>query len=89
MYDANITALADQLTLGKTYIISNATVKDNKSLYKTTDEEKVWSITGRTRVEELNENNLDYLFSKYELTPFDALEHYMDSDTNISTNTTI
>lgn len=84
IYDANITALQDQLQLGKTYILSNATVRHNRSTFTNSAEEKVWSITGKTRIEEVNENNLNFLFSTYEVTPFHELERYMDKNMNIS-----
>lgn len=30
--------------------------------------EKIWTITGKSKIEELNEDNLNFLFSQYELT---------------------
>ncbi|CAA3000363.1 Hypothetical predicted protein [Olea europaea subsp. europaea] len=62
LYDANITALNDQLDLGKTYVFSNATVTDNKSQFRSFADEKIWTITGRTKIEELHENNLNFVF---------------------------
>ncbi|CAA3012713.1 Hypothetical predicted protein [Olea europaea subsp. europaea] len=70
MYDANITALNNQFELGKTNIVSNATVKDFKSEFRSFPEQKMWNVTGRTNVEELNEDNLNVMFSKFELTAF-------------------
>lgn len=84
LYDTNITALNDQLQLGKTYIISNATVKENRSQFKTSPDEKIWTITGRTKIEELHENNLNFIFLQYQLTPFHELEQHMDKNSNIS-----
>jgi hypothetical protein len=84
LYDTNITALNDQLQLGKTYIISNATVKENRSQFKTSLDEKIWTITGRTKIEELHENNLNFIFLQYQLTPFHELEQHMDKNSNIS-----
>ncbi|CAA2999701.1 Hypothetical predicted protein [Olea europaea subsp. europaea] len=83
MYDANIIALEDQLKLGKTYVGSNATIKDNKSQFRSSQEDKIWNITGKTKIEELNMNNLNFLLSKYKLTPFDKLEKHIDKNVNI------
>jgi len=48
LYDTNITALNHQLELGKTYIVSNATVKENRSHFKScsSSDQKIWTITG-------------------------------------------
>ncbi|KAL2455154.1 FAD binding 3 domain-containing protein [Abeliophyllum distichum] len=73
LYDANINAFEDQLILGKTYLISNANLG-----------EKQWTITGRTRIEELPEDNMALIFSTYEFTAFDELEKFMDSNKDIS-----
>ncbi|CAA2961640.1 Hypothetical predicted protein, partial [Olea europaea subsp. europaea] len=83
MYDANITALNDEFQLGKTYVVSNTTVKDFKSEFQSSPDQKIWNITGRMKVEELNEDNLNILFSKYKLTPFDQLKRHMDKNTDI------
>ncbi|KAL2492233.1 Uncharacterized protein Adt_27861 [Abeliophyllum distichum] len=84
LYDANINAFEDQLILGKTYLISNATVRDTKHEYRSLVGEKQWTITGRTRIEELPEDNMALIFSTYEFTAFDELEKYMDSNKDIS-----
>ncbi|CAA2992823.1 Hypothetical predicted protein [Olea europaea subsp. europaea] len=84
IYDTNITTLADELTLGKTYMLSNATVKDNRNEFRGSLEDKVWTITAKTKIEELKEDNLNLLFSRYELTAFNKLERYMDSNEEIS-----
>lgn len=41
-------------------------------------------IYGETRVEELNEYNLKFVFSIYQLTPFHEVEQYMDTDADLS-----
>lgn len=84
MYDANITALDDQLKLGKTYIVSNATVKDIKSEFQSSPGEKIWTISGRTKIEEVHEIHLNFLFSTYELTSFNELQEHLDKNTSIS-----
>ncbi|CAA2992822.1 Hypothetical predicted protein [Olea europaea subsp. europaea] len=84
IYDTNIMALADELTLGKTYMLSNATVKDNRNEFRGSLEDKVWTITAKTKIEELKEDNLNLLFLRYELTAFNKLERYMDSNEEIS-----
>lgn len=84
MYDANITALDDQLKLGKTYIVSNAAVKDIKSEFQSSPGEKIWTISGRTKIEEVDEIHLNFLFSTYELTSFNELQEHLDKNTSIS-----
>jgi hypothetical protein len=84
MYDANITALDDQLKLGKTYIVSNAAVKDIKSEFQSSPGEKIWTISGRTKIEEVHEIHLNFLFSTYELTSFNELQEHLDKNTSIS-----
>ncbi|KAL2473148.1 replication protein A 70 kDa DNA-binding subunit B-like [Forsythia ovata] len=76
--------LKDQLILGKTYLISTATVRDTKHEYRSSVGEKQWTITGRTRIEELPEDNMALIFSTYEFTTFDELEKYVDSNKDIS-----
>lgn len=70
-------------------MLSNATVKDNRNEFRGSLEDKVWTITAKTKIEELKEDNLNLLFSRYELTAFNKLERYMDSNEEISmiTNT--
>lgn len=84
LYDGNITAFEDQLLLSKTYVISNALVKETKPEYRASNGDVQWIISGKTRVEELNENNMEFLFSTYTFTPFDQLDKYMDCDNDIS-----
>ncbi|XP_022895229.1 replication protein A 70 kDa DNA-binding subunit B-like [Olea europaea var. sylvestris] len=84
IYDANIIALADELTLGKTYMLSNATVKDNRNEFRGSLQDKIWTITAKTKIKELKEDNLNFLFSRYELTGFNKLERCMDSNAEIS-----
>lgn len=55
LYNTNITALNDQVELGKTYIVSNATIKENKSQFKSLSDQKNWTITRRTNIDELRE----------------------------------
>ncbi|XP_022870816.1 replication protein A 70 kDa DNA-binding subunit D-like [Olea europaea var. sylvestris] len=61
LYDSNITAFEDQRFLGKTYTISKAYVKNNTTNYRYSTGSLQWTITGKTRIEELNEDNLDFL----------------------------
>ncbi|CAA3005690.1 Hypothetical predicted protein [Olea europaea subsp. europaea] len=84
IYDANIIALADELKLGKTYMLSNATVKDNRNEFRGSLQDKIWTIIAKTEMEELKEDNLNFLFSRYELTAFNKLERYMNSNAEIS-----
>ncbi|CAA2974061.1 Hypothetical predicted protein [Olea europaea subsp. europaea] len=74
IYDANITALADELTLGKPYMLSNAIVKDNRNEFRGSLQDKIWTITAKTKIEELKEDNLNFLLSRYELTAFNKPE---------------
>lgn len=86
LYDGNINAFENQLLLGKTYVISNAIVKDTKPEYKALNDDFQWAITGKTRIQDLNENNMEFLFSTYTFTHFDQLEKYMDSNDDISSS---
>lgn len=76
LYDADITTIYNQLKLEKIYFLYNATVKDNRSEFKGSPEDKIWSITDKTKVEELNEDNLNFIFSIYQLTPLNKLKRH-------------
>ncbi|XP_022897705.1 replication protein A 70 kDa DNA-binding subunit D-like [Olea europaea var. sylvestris] len=84
LYDSNITAFEDQLVLGKTYTISKAYVKNNMTNYRYSTGSLQWTISGETRIEELNEDNLEFVFSTYQLTQFHELEQYMDTDADLN-----
>ncbi|CAA2992121.1 Hypothetical predicted protein [Olea europaea subsp. europaea] len=84
LYDGNIIAFEDQLLLSKTYIISNALVKDTKPEYRASNGDMQWTISRKTRIQEVDENNMEFLFSTYTFTPFDELERYMDCNNDIS-----
>lgn len=84
LYDSNIIAFEDQLQLSKTYIVSNALVKDTKPEYRASNGNVQWIISGKTRIEEVNENHMEFLFSTFSFTPFPELEKHMDSNNDIS-----
>ncbi|KAL2531522.1 replication protein A 70 kDa DNA-binding subunit B-like [Abeliophyllum distichum] len=83
IYNNDITAFQDTLLLSKTYLISNATVRHTDPKYKATAGPVQWTINGRTRIEELDENHDDLVFSTYDLVSFDNLQEYMDSKDEI------
>jgi hypothetical protein len=83
IWDNNISAFENELTLGKTYLISNAYVRHPKNDYRLCTGDVQWTISGTTRVEEIQENNDSLLFSTFHITPFEDFEKYMDMDTDI------
>ncbi|KAL2527635.1 replication protein A 70 kDa DNA-binding subunit B-like [Abeliophyllum distichum] len=84
LYGQNITAFQDELILGKTYLISNALVKETNAEYKAKSGEIQWTISGRTRIRRVEENNSNLLISTYSFTDFEDLPKYMDSNVDIS-----
>ncbi|KAL2457710.1 replication protein A 70 kDa DNA-binding subunit B-like [Abeliophyllum distichum] len=84
LYGQNITAFQDELILGKTYLISNALVKETNAEYKAKSGEMQWTISGRTRIRRVEENNSNLLISTYSFTDFEDLPKYMDSNVDIS-----
>ncbi|KAL2480494.1 replication protein A 70 kDa DNA-binding subunit B-like [Abeliophyllum distichum] len=83
LYGQNITAFQDELILGKTYLISNALVKETNVEYKAKSGEMQWTISGRTRIRRVEENNSNLLISTYSFTDFEDLPKYMDSNVDI------
>lgn len=79
LYDANIIAFEDQFHLSKTYIISNALVKDTKPEYRASNGNVQWIVSGKTRIQEIEENHMEFLFSTFSFTSFPELEKHMDS----------
>ncbi|KAL2461281.1 replication protein A 70 kDa DNA-binding subunit B-like [Abeliophyllum distichum] len=84
LYGQNITAFQDELILGKNYLISNALVKETNAEYKAKSREMQWTISGRTRIRRVKENNSNLLISTYSFTDFEDLPKYMDSNVDIS-----
>ncbi|KAL2505488.1 Replication protein A 70 kDa DNA-binding subunit B [Abeliophyllum distichum] len=84
IYDTNIQAFQDQLLPSKTYLISNAAIRLTKPQYRSTVGEIQWTISGRTKVQELQEDHTAFISSTYVFTPFDRLHEHMDSKTDIS-----
>lgn len=83
IWDNNISAFENELTLGKTYLISNAYVRHRKGDYKLHGDVQ-WTISGTTGIEEIQENNDALLFSTFHITLFHDFEKYMDTDTDIA-----
>ncbi|KAL2457628.1 replication protein A 70 kDa DNA-binding subunit B-like [Forsythia ovata] len=84
LYGQNITVFQDELILGKTYLISNALVKVTSAEYKAKSGEVQWTISRRTRIRRVEENNSNMLISTYCFTNFEDLPKYMDSNIDIS-----
>ncbi|KAL2527911.1 replication protein A 70 kDa DNA-binding subunit B-like [Forsythia ovata] len=84
LYGQNITAFQDELILEKTYLISNALVKVTSAEYKAKYGEVQWTISRRTRIRRVEENNSNMLISTYCFTNFEDLPKYMDSNIDIS-----
>ncbi|KAL2533885.1 Replication protein A 70 kDa DNA-binding subunit D [Abeliophyllum distichum] len=74
----------DELILGKTYLISNALVKETNAEYKAKSGEMQWTISRRTRIRRVEENNSNLLISTYSFTDFEDSPKYMDSNVDIS-----
>ncbi|KAL2544142.1 replication protein A 70 kDa DNA-binding subunit B-like [Forsythia ovata] len=84
LYSQNITAFQDELILGNTYLISNVMVKVTSAEYKAKFGEVQWTISGRTRIRKVEENNINLLISTYSFTDFEDFPKYMDSNIDIS-----
>ncbi|KAL2515771.1 replication protein A 70 kDa DNA-binding subunit B-like [Forsythia ovata] len=84
LYDQNITTFQDELILGKTYLISNALVKLKSAEYREKSGDVQWTISGRTIVRHIEENNSGLLMSTYSFTDIENLPKYMDSNIDIS-----
>ena len=52
-----LNALQNKLQITKTYLISNAIVKEAKPEYRECNDELHWTITPRTTIQEVNENH--------------------------------
>ncbi|KAL2496209.1 replication protein A 70 kDa DNA-binding subunit B-like [Forsythia ovata] len=84
LYGQNITAFRDEMILGKTYLISNALVKVTSAEYKAKSGEVQWTISGRTRIRRVEENNSNLLICTYSFTDLEDLPKYIDSNIDIS-----
>ncbi|KAL2459798.1 replication protein A 70 kDa DNA-binding subunit B-like [Forsythia ovata] len=84
LYGQNITVFQDQLTLGNTYLVSNAMVKITNPEYMAKSGEVQWIISGRTRIRKVEENNSNLIMSTYTFTDFEDFPNYMDSNIDIS-----
>ncbi|KAL2557237.1 replication protein A 70 kDa DNA-binding subunit B-like [Forsythia ovata] len=84
LYGQNIIAFQDELILGNTYLISNAMVKVTNAEYKAKSGKLQWTISGRTRIRRVEENNSNLLISTYSFTDFEDFPKYMDSNIDIS-----
>ncbi|KAL2519525.1 Replication protein A 70 kDa DNA-binding subunit B [Abeliophyllum distichum] len=83
IYENNISAFQDLLSVGKTYLISNATVKPTRPDFQNAFGKIQWTITGKTRIELIDEDNSEKLKCKYNFTPFHKLEAFMDANIDI------
>ena len=68
----------------KTYLISNATVKEARAEFRERTDELQWTITPRTIIQELNETHDNVLETSYNFTPFTQLQAHMDKISDIS-----
>ncbi|KAL2528242.1 replication protein A 70 kDa DNA-binding subunit B-like [Forsythia ovata] len=84
LYDQNITSFQEELILGKTYLISNTLVKLTSAEYRAKSGDVQWTISGRTRVRHIEENNSNLLIVTYSFTDLEDLPKYMDSNIDIS-----
>ncbi|KAL2528101.1 replication protein A 70 kDa DNA-binding subunit B-like [Forsythia ovata] len=84
LYDQNITSFQEELILGKTYLISNTLVKLTSADYRAKSGDVQWTISGRTRVRHIEENNSNILIFTYSFNDLEDLPKYMDSNIDIS-----
>ena len=84
IFDSAITAFQNKLQLTKTYLISNASVKEAKAEYKQCHDELYWTLNSRTTIQEVEENHATLLESTYSFTPFSDLQLHMDKMSHIS-----
>ncbi|KAL2518470.1 Replication protein A 70 kDa DNA-binding subunit B [Abeliophyllum distichum] len=84
LYDHNIIAFQDELIQGKTYLISNALVKLTNLEYRSQSGDTQWTISGKTRIQQVDENNNALLLTTYNFIDFEDLENHMDTNTDIS-----
>ncbi|KAL2528103.1 replication protein A 70 kDa DNA-binding subunit B-like [Forsythia ovata] len=87
LYDQNITSFQEELILGKTYLISNTLVKLTSADYRAKSGDVQWTISGRTRVRHIEENNSNILIFTYSFNDLEDLPKYMDSNIDITTRT--
>ncbi|KAL2505373.1 Nucleic acid-binding [Abeliophyllum distichum] len=73
IYDTNIQAFEDQLVSSKTYLISNVDVKPTKQQYRSWMGDVQWTISGRTKVEEIQEDHTALLSSTYDFIFFTGI----------------
>ena len=84
IYSNNIQAFEDTLQVAKTYLLSNATVKEAKAEYRKRDDELHWTINARTMIQELDESHDHVLQSVYNFSPLANIQSHMDKKTEIS-----
>ena len=84
MFDSAITAFQNKLQLTKTYLISNASVKEAKAEYKHRHDELYWTLNSRTTVQEVDENHATLFEWTYSFTHLSDLQLHMDKVSHIS-----
>ena len=84
IYSNNIQAFEDTLQVAKTYLLSNATVKEAKAEYRKHDDKLHWTINSRTMVQELDESHDQVRQSVYNSSPLASIQSHMDKKTEIS-----
>lgn len=83
IFAQNIKALENTLVPSKTYLISNAYVKQTNERFRSTCGNTQWTISGSTRIEKVNENHIPLVESCFQFTTFDELHKHIDMDTEI------
>ncbi|PON45931.1 Nucleic acid-binding, OB-fold containing protein [Parasponia andersonii] len=77
IYSNNIPAFEHKLQKTKTYLLSNATVKDAKAEFRQRDDGLHWTINAKTTLQEIYENHDDVLQSVYNFTPFTEIQNVL------------
>ncbi|XP_022848737.1 replication protein A 70 kDa DNA-binding subunit B-like [Olea europaea var. sylvestris] len=84
LFDSSITAFEDTLLLHKTYLISNAQVKETATYYRAQLGHIRWTINAKTNIVEVDEQFNSLLSSTYNFISFENLQRYMDTNAEIS-----
>ncbi|CAI9769301.1 unnamed protein product [Fraxinus pennsylvanica] len=84
IFAQNIKALENTLVPLKTYLISNAYVKNTEERFRSAFGHTQWTITGSTRIEESDDDHSPLVESCFQFTPFDELQNYLDTDVEIA-----
>ncbi|CAA3017185.1 Hypothetical predicted protein [Olea europaea subsp. europaea] len=84
LFDSSITTFEDTLLPYKTYLISNAQVKETDTYYRAQLGHIRWTINAKTNIVEVDEQFNSLLSSTCNFISFENLQRYMDTNAEIS-----